>query len=202
MVDPGKWPRLVVTGLDVTPEQADEIIIRTTDLGWLHSKDPEWNNAVEVAFGFENGRIGTAIERTRNLRLRWLVNKRIATSWIGGPHGWCDWNGAIGTNTYNLGKYPSVEDVDTEWRTIAAAFPYLELEAWLVADEGDGPVAAHWRLRGGSVEALPLTEAPSLPDEIDFRAMVYTGLQNAGQRAGVSLERLYAAIARVEGTRG
>lgn len=195
-MDPGKWPRLVVTGSDVTPEQADVIIIRTTDLHWLDCNDPEWNNAVNVAFGIENDRIGAAIERTRNLGLRWLTNRRVATSWIGGPHGWCDWTGRIFTNAYNLGKYPSVDDVTGEWETIAAAFPFLDLEAWLIADEGDGPVVAHWKVSAGSAHELPATAAPSLPDDFDFTAMVYAGLHDAGHRHGVTLERLYAAIER------
>lgn len=194
-VDPGKWPRLVVRGHDVTPEQADVIIVRTTDLGWLSGKDPEWNNAVNVAFGIVNDRIGSAIERTRNLRLRWLTNRRIATSWIGGPHGWCDWNGRIFTNTYGL-KYATVDGVAAEWSMIAVAFPFLNLEAWLIADEGNGPVAAHWKVAAGSVRELPATPAPSIPDAFDFTAMVYAGLHDNGHRHGVTLERLYAAIER------
>ncbi|MCD0446398.1 hypothetical protein LO763_22540 [Glycomyces sp. A-F 0318] len=197
-VDPGKWPRLVVTGTDVTPTQADEIIIRTTDLNWLTCNDPEWENAVNVAFGIVNDRIGDALQRTRNLRVRYLANKRIATSWIGGPHGWCDWTGAVGTNTYNLGKWPAPEVVVAEWATIAAAFPYLELESWLVADEGAGSVAAHWGVRAGKVEALPLGEPPPLPDEFDTHTMIYAGILDHGSRHGVTLERLYSAIARTE----
>lgn len=38
-IDPGKWPRLLVVGKHVTPEQADQILVRTANLYGLDCND-------------------------------------------------------------------------------------------------------------------------------------------------------------------
>jgi hypothetical protein len=69
------------------------------------------------------------------LDLHYLHNSRIASSWVGGPHGWCDWSGAITSANYNIGKWPSVREVFDDWSAIAAAFPFLRLWSQLYSGE-------------------------------------------------------------------
>lgn len=69
------------------------------------------------------------------LDLEYLANSRICSSWIGGPHGWCDWEGNIGCSNYNIGKYPTVENIYDEWSLIAKTFPFLELKCQLFNHE-------------------------------------------------------------------
>ncbi|MFE7928347.1 hypothetical protein ACFU6S_06335 [Streptomyces sp. NPDC057456] len=102
-----KWPRLLVTGPAVTEEQANEILIRTANLWLLHSNDWEWTATVGEVLGIKPNSLGygtpesirAASEALRCLDLQWIYTSRIASSWIGGPHGWCNWDGSIGCAT-------------------------------------------------------------------------------------------------------
>ena len=55
-----------------------------------------------------------------HIELEYLSNHRIVSSWIGGPHGWCNWEGNIGCNNYNIGKHPSCKEVYNEWIKMSA----------------------------------------------------------------------------------
>ncbi|MFD8509651.1 hypothetical protein ACFV27_00695 [Streptomyces antimycoticus] len=200
-----KWPRLLVTGQPITEGQANEILIRTANLWLLHTNDRAWTADVGDILGTETGKFGMwtpesirrVVEELRCLDLKWLYTSRIASSWIGGPHGWCDWDGAIGATTYNIGKWPEVEDVTAEWQTIAAAFPYLDLRAQLITDEGAGSLAAEWTVSAGRAvhrepaPGDPLITEPRELGEMDVLARLFVG----GER-GVPLPRLRAAVAQ------
>ncbi|MFC7641532.1 hypothetical protein ACFQX6_11430 [Streptosporangium lutulentum] len=130
------------------------------------------------------------------LRLHYLDNARIASSWIGGPKGWCDWDGQIGCSTYNVGKWPTVEELTSDWETIAAAFPYLKLHAQVVDNEGDGKAAATWAVRDGRaalVEPVDLVTPMQHLDELD----VIGRILGLGGERGVTLERLREALDQV-----
>ncbi|MFD6935280.1 hypothetical protein ACFWAP_03860 [Streptomyces goshikiensis] len=203
-----KWPRLLVTGIPVTPEQADDILIRTANLYLLDGNDKAWTAKVYGALGLTPGRYGTAtIESIRGvaaeldlLQLTVLYNARIASTWIGGPHGWCDWDGTIGCASYNLGKWPDRDTVLAEWELIATQFPYLNLTAQLLADEGAGKVVGQWRVLAGDAAeespGLPITELVELGEEDFFRRVLIPG----GER-GVTTQRLETAIERVRASR-
>lgn len=210
-----KWPRLLVVGQPVTEEQADEILIRTQEWRMLFSNDRAWLRTVaDVAAEF--GRPHEPERRASHddylaelsnhwslmeawhkrlgiLNLAYLDNDQVMSAWIGGPHGWCDWSGAIGCSTYNIGKWPSTEEVTEDWTAIAAAFPYLDLTAQLLEEEGEGGLGGQWRVAGGAVE---YTEEPTAqvcpPAEIERFAPLFI----AGER-GVSVSRLRSALARV-----
>ena len=140
-----KWPAMTVTGDHITPEQAAEVIIRTNE--WHHGcNDRAWRRLVWDAIGAKvtvtNGHensdfasVEAARERLRGLRLKYLYNSRVMSSWIGGPHGWCDWSGDIHSTNYNIGKWPSVEEVRADWAAIAEAFPFLRLRCQLWSGE-------------------------------------------------------------------
>jgi hypothetical protein len=73
------------------------------------------------------------------LSLNYLQNSWIVSCYIGGPHGWCNWDGEIGNNDTNIGKWPSVEEVTKDWEQIATAFPFLNLECQLCNHEAGYP---------------------------------------------------------------
>lgn len=220
MTDLTKWPRLLVTGEPVTPEQANEILVRTDGLNPCIN-DRAWERAVKdlaEEFGrppaFDYSQLdGSNPDAWREhyaadeawktrmgmLDLHYLGNRRIASSWFGGPHGWCDWDGTIGCSNYNIGKWPSVEEVTEDWQAIAAAFPHLTLHAQLVTDEGEGEVAATWAVKDGKAALVEPIEriADDGPDDIEGMALAI--LFDAGRERGVSLDRLRAALAQVAG---
>ncbi|HEY9372556.1 hypothetical protein [Streptomyces sp.] len=218
MTDLTKWPRLLVVGEPVTREQANEILIRT-DSWRFFLNDQAWETAV-CDLGDEYGmpvdsmrrlKPGEYSERWRDIEadkqarrermgildLHDLANHRIGSSWIGGPHGWCDWDGKIGCSNYNIGKWPTVEDVTEDWQAIAAAFPYLNLHAQVVTDEGEGEVAATWAVRDGEAALVEPVERIVDAEPDDVEGMVFGLMFNAGRERGVSLERLRAALAQV-----
>lgn len=201
----GKWPRLIVVGQPVTEEQANEILVRTDDW-YLTGNDRHWTRLVAGVAGIELDEHGwTRFAPVREFRrsvgvldLQYLGNDQIISSWIGGPHGWCDWNGAIGCANYNIGKHPSAAEVLDDWRTIATAFPYLDLTSQLVAEEGEADrPAVEFRVSGGRVEvdAAPDKFVGS-PVDIDTAAVVGRLLLVGGER-GVNLIRLRDAVNQV-----
>jgi len=138
-----KWPAMVVRGTDVTAEQAGEIIIRTDRL-WFSHNDAEFARELYEALGVELDKDGynpnleqwnKAREKYRILNLEYLHNAQIVSSYIGGPHGWCNWSGEIRNVPYNIGKWPGVGDVYEEWKVIAKEFPYLNLRCQLFDKE-------------------------------------------------------------------
>lgn len=117
-----------------------------------HIGDTEWRRRDEELKAMSAGARGDyfrslddAQERFRSelgvLTIEYLHNAWIASSWIGGPHGWCDWSGKIGCDNYNIGKWPNALHVLQEWQRIAAAFPFLNLDCQLLDRErgDDGP---------------------------------------------------------------
>lgn len=229
MRDLTKWPLLVVEGDRVTGEQANEILIRTNS--WMYGcNDKAWERTVGEIVGLpaepdyyrlapddfaERMRLVNerqAIEREFNealgiLDLEYLYNQRIMSAWIGGPKGWCDWDGQIACNTYNIGKYPDSSEVEAEWAAIAEAFPYLRLRAQLFPDEGEVITpAVEYRVAEGRVEVVVaptdvLTGRPDNSIADDFIDQVRFGFR-PGRERGVSVERLVAAVEQVRATRG
>jgi hypothetical protein len=135
-----KWPAMVVVGESVTPEQAAEILVRT-DNWHISTNDKAWGRAVRETVGLPPSswelpegedrlerlkEIWAAEDRFRQevgvLQLEYLSNSQIASCYVGGPHGWCDWTGRIGSANYNIGKWPGADTVLEEWERIAAAF--------------------------------------------------------------------------------
>ncbi|MFF4388540.1 hypothetical protein ACFY0G_17435 [Streptomyces sp. NPDC001552] len=206
--DLSKWARLLVTGTPVTPEQADDILIRTANPYLLDGNDKAWTMEVYGALGLTPGRYGNATtesirevtEELDLLQLSVLYTSRIASTWVGGPHGWCDWDGTIGSANYNLGRWPDRDTVLAEWELIATQFPYLDLTAQLVADEGTGKVVGQWRVLDGHAAeeptGPPITRLVELGEEDFFRRVLVPG----GER-GVSPQRLESAVERVRSAR-
>jgi hypothetical protein len=211
-----KWPRLLVTGNPVTEEQADHILIRTA---YPHpfSNDHGWEATVakvyaEFGMPTELGFTAPPAERHRwyddaeawrksvgVLDLSYLHNHRIMSAWFGGPYGWCDWSGAVGCSTWNIGKWPSTEEVTADWSMIAEAFPYLDLIAQLVEDEGEGELCGQWRVQGGAVTYDDnSTDRIAEPQELDeATVMSFARVPPSVRERGVTVDRLRQALARV-----
>lgn len=176
-----KWPALVVRGKTVTQDQAKEIIIKTSGFTFI-CNDKEWESKInKIIYGIEESTFGSLDKKlcekygikendwnsVWDLKsklesayapirdLNYLSNSRIASSWIGGPHGWCNWNGKIGCSNYNIGKWPSVEEVYNEWVAIAEEFKFLELKCQLMdseAGENESPKpVVEFEIKNGKV---------------------------------------------------
>lgn len=203
MSDFTKWPRLIVVGEPVTPEQANDILIRTNSW-FLSSNDSDWVRQVAAAYGIPLDEHGApdyrALQRVYAelgaLQLHYLVNRQVMAAWLGGPHGWCDWTGRIGCSTWNIGKWPTEDAVTEDLVAIAAAFPYLSMHAQLISDEGEGDIVGTWAVLDG--KAVPVEPAGFLtpPTELDPEAMI-DAFMRPGRERGVSLGRLRQALAQV-----
>ena len=147
-----KWPALVVVGDVISKEEAAEILIRTSG-PYMSCNDKDWMVQVAAVMGYTMNEQGygydwESVEEVRKelqmIKLEYLGNDRIMSCWIGGSKGWCDWQGNIFSNNYNVGKWPTVEDIEKEWGLIAAAFPFLKLKSQLFdkesGEEGGKPV--------------------------------------------------------------
>lgn len=174
----GKWPYLLVTGKDVTPEQAAEVIVATTHWTLKLRPEDEWSRevAARMGVGWDSYRMldrdgldrfyeGTGVEYIEYLANRsvHLDDEEADSSWIG-------WDGSVGTSGMTLAaKWPSHTEIHYEWGILARRFPFLDLTAQLIRpDWGNdeeylsepraGELLGTWRVRGGE---LVLWEGPS-----------------------------------------
>jgi hypothetical protein len=203
-----KWPLLLVAGDPVTEEQADEILLRTT--GYIGGNDKEWLRDVAWVLGIDTATsppgliwsfpgVDAWYESISGLELHYLENSRIISSYIGGPHGWCDWDGRIGASDYNIGKWPTTRAIEEDLTVIAAAFPYLTMRVQLVEEEGAGDLCGEWLVHNGTMmETEPGPRIPGPGLDVD---KAVASLFRAGRERGVTLERLARARVTVETAR-
>ena len=134
----------------------------------------------------------------RILDLEYCNNYRIASSWIGGPHGWVNWDGAVGCTSYNIGKWPSASTVLGEWKKIAQAFPYLDLTCQLwsgeVGEEGAKPVI-QFRVKNGKVTTHRPKAPIAAPDDSAADTFVARLLSTGDGERGCTIEQLTEAVA-------
>lgn len=143
-----KWPQMIVTGESVTIDQAKEIIFRTDDFfvsidKYAGGNDRKFTETYQKASGIneillENHKKIYEIQDHLMKKIEFIPSEYICNDWasscyILGPHGWVHPNGKIGY--YNIGKWPSVEEVYNDWCNIASAFPFLNLAATIMSDE-------------------------------------------------------------------
>lgn len=216
MEDLTKWSRLLVVGEDITPEQASVVIMRTTGWKLLSSNDHEWQRDVRSCLGLPpedwwlnhpasvREQFERRIEEFQReigvlLGLDYLQNHRIMSSWIGGPHGWCDWDGTIGAANYNIGKWPGIEEFYAEWKILAQALPFLTMTAQLVPQEGaQGNAVVECKMSQGKTSLaegwFPLVAEPIEPN---LSILLF---RSEGER-GVTLARLREAYEHVRRAR-
>ncbi len=172
-----KWPGLIVTGKRITRKQAAEILIRT-DSWWLSSNTKWYEEKVRKLLNLPEDDVDRQrqfLMDIKALELNYLNNSQILSCSIQGPHGWCDWKGNIGCSSYNIGKWPTVEEVKEDWVKIAQAFPFLHLKCQLLNDEtcSDAELypVVQFNICNGKVRVktknLKLAEEPSWSFSVD-----------------------------------
>lgn len=232
-----KWPGCDVDGDPVTEEQANEILVRTASTWFLTNdhwfkehvervfyraidKEKEWGDFWWVDPPYDPSELepfeikseryerkGLYSELMGMLDLDYLRNHRVCSSYIGGPHGWCDWDGRIYQRNKNVGKWPDAMSIYNEWATIAKAFPYLRLQCRILAHEAgyheEKPeIAFVLNVSEGNVRARP----PQTDDynhismklgEEDFSSMFMGGLTGYNRERGVAISRWRQACSQV-----
>ena len=200
-----KWPALHVVGQRVTAEQAGEILIRTAY--WPpYSNDKRWvrqildcadikykvqeHGYIDVDWNF----LDAFREEYKVLNLEYLVNSQITSAYVGGPHGWCNWQGDIGCNDYNIGKWPSVQSVHEEWTRIAEAWPFLDLQCRLYdreqCEDGGLPVVEYLVKVGKCTMQAPtgnMTPAPARTITVADMAFLRPGGEQGCSEAALRL---------------
>lgn len=199
-----KWPECRVEGKRVTQDQAAAIIIRTQNFH-LFTNDKEFENKLVNVLGVKSTKYG-GIEwqdseflsnKYKCLELEYLQNHRICSAYIGGPHGWMNWDGEIYQVGVNIGKWPSVEDVYNEWKLIAEAFPFLELKCQLFNEEGseeseNKKVLIQFNIKDGGVS---ICEPGKIIDIRDWTFEKHIGDINRKDRErGCTIERFKTAL--------
>lgn len=172
-----KWPAFLVQGTSVTEVQAVEILFRTSSAR-LCLNDRKFESFYYDLLGFPDQEsldmavINAHYEHARALgflELGYLANSQIASSWIGGPNGWMNWDGQIHCSNKNIGKWPSVQEVSEDWAKIAKAFPFLDLRCQLLNHEagypeGESRVTVEFVIKDGTVTVFePADPKPMMP---------------------------------------
>lgn len=205
-------PALVVRGQPVTEEQAAEILIRTQsfDLDTSHVATQRamcrllgvrWDTLLKEID--PEDRLGL-IDTYQCLPLYFLRNRRICSTSTFGPHGWCSWTGRIAAD-YNLVSWPNDGELETEWRKIAAAWPFLNLHAQVFNVSLEDRLRSHakvlveYQVQDGQLRSFTEKIRPFSPEEhpIDHlqRTILAIGTIPAEYRElGVSLPRLFTAL--------
>ncbi|CAH6419301.1 Hypothetical protein HVR_LOCUS502 [uncultured virus] len=200
---------MIVSGDEVTPDHAAEIIIRTSDL-YFCSNDNDWRRMLHGYLGIlpekeSNGYVFPDYNKQKKLeselgilKLEYLQNDQIASSYIGGPHGWCSWDGIIGTDGYNIGKWPSVDTVFNEWTRIAEAWPFLKLRCQLWNCECDSDHDDDDEPAEPIVEYLIENGTVTMVDPTQLRSPVKHGMNFAflipGGERGCTFEQFERAV--------
>ena len=200
-----KWPGMIVQGENVTEEQAAEILLRTdSHLPTFKYGCNDRAFIAEVQKLFPVAKAGDDLswseanaqntETYKSLDVYLLSNSRIMSSWIGGVHGWCDWDGRIGCNNYNIGKWPSVEDVAEEWAVIAEAFPFLDLRCQLFNGETEVEPILMFTVKDGKVVVEDSDDPLAYFEQIDFIEKVFDRSER-----GIAIPELKKKIEMVYG---
>lgn len=211
-----KWPRLMVRGRNIRPEQADLVILRTSSFhGGMTCNERKVNSMLRRAFGVTSEPHGSGwydewdavAESLGALDLHYVHNDQIASLSSDGPHGWVSWGGQVHCPGMPLlGKWPKVGELTDDWRRIAHAFPFLDLRAQLVAEEWDDayerldryrPLVA-WTVANGLAELEDDPGEPMFPPPQETRDEQLDRIYAKGlpKEQGVSEKRLRAAVER------
>lgn len=204
-----KWPQMLVTGKQVTVEQAKEIIFRTDEFltdastysgGNARNFNAEYRKRAGLdLLQFErtarDGHTYTSFdwdkqrelcERLNIIRTNYVENSWASCSYAGGPHGWCSPEGVISYSD-NVGKWSSIEEIIDDWTKIAQAFPYLDLHVTLMSGEScedDTEAVINIRVVDGSAFAQPPDESVHvIPERRDMlESFIELMNSNRGER--------------------
>ena len=207
MIELPKWPHMIVAGLPLTKEQTYEVMIRTSDFYFSNNDRCHWTEAAEDIL--YTGYIGKdskqdkrkwAYEKYQSLRqIYYLSNERFTSSWVGGPKGWLNWDGTIGCCNYNIGKWPTVDEVYSEWVLIADTFPFIDLKCQLMSDESceeNTKPLVEYVIKNGLVNIYeePLEKLVSNVPYVDPTEYFIANIDNWDNLQGCSLEVFKEAL--------
>lgn len=146
-----KWPMITVVSMmsrKLTFEEAADILIRTDKLNFSTNNKSDYLDKCKIVglcdvnVNFGSRQLVDAYEKNdarrtqlRVIDLEYVNNDQISTNSILGLHGWLNWDGEIGCTGFNIGKWPSVDEVLNEWSRIAIEWPFLSLRCQLFNDE-------------------------------------------------------------------
>lgn len=138
-----KWPAARLYGPAVTVEQALDIILRTdsslSSLAWM-CNDTRFENHLRHMIGRRENDDWEVLEDYQknygHVRLEYMASHWVASSYIFGPHGPVHPDGTLGF-AINFGKYPTVEEVESDLKAMSAAFPYLDFHLFLWDQGGE-----------------------------------------------------------------
>lgn len=200
-----KWPGFICVGDNVTPDQAAIIQVRTSNLYGLTCNDRNWEKLVYKELNIPQNEYrcidydaaDKAVKNYKNLGLEYLTNWHISSCWVGGPHGWCDWEGNIGCSNYNVGKWPEAVELFDEWQKIAQAFPYLNMRCQFgdreIGEEGLRPLIQFYMRNGLTWWLVPSEDEKLFTQPLDF---VWNVGKRYGER-GCTLAQLKHALSLV-----
>lgn len=213
-----KWPGLIARGESVEPDLAAEIIIRTT-LYPVSTNYHEFDFKIAKRLDLLENDLkhpyvlgNTNFDKLRDfnvrnniLNLEYLGNSQIGSSYVGGPHGWISWDGKIETTCYNVGKWPSSEQIHKECELVAKTFPQLTVVFELIDrewfEERDEPaqITDMFELRDGKVVhtenlgELSWDDYNPSDDMLHFERM----LKDPSCEYGISIEELFSHFDRL-----
>jgi len=128
-----KWTRMLVVGENITEKQALEIIRRTDK--FFDMQNGGGSKEIEDFFFISNLKTYEDYLNWNRLwgtlNLEFCKNDYIFTDY---PSGWCSPSGKI-CSLNLLDRYPTVEEIYNEWRSISEEFNYLNLKVTLLSEE-------------------------------------------------------------------
>lgn len=175
-----KYPTVVVTGKNITPEQATEVLIRTFDpqcidthvfggdarevyraLGAtvrdLTPDEAHWlkNESKGVYLTNLSQDIVEVYQQYNPLDIQYLVTRSLYNM-FDNYGGWLGWDGKVGVSYAPVPcRYPTHEDIEYELNLLGEAFPYLDLRFMFVTTNYEICDAKPGdECMGGLVEAL------------------------------------------------
>ena len=199
-----KWPAARLVGPNVTKEQALDFIWKT-DSALQHPEyacnDRQFNEELCEWLGygkketFENFQEKykewyKKLEKRGQIQLAYLESNLVASSYIYGPMGPVNPNGEVRL-ARNFGKWPSIEEVENDLRTIGENFLWMSftLAIWDNAEtptesvDMDEPPTFAWKLKNGEFERVPTDTAFGeipIPQEPDMESTILTRFSGSG----------------------
>lgn len=179
----GRWARMLAVGEPLTREQTNEVMMRTNNWGFTRCNDEEWEGIVASILGWFD-RFDELVEsgeceddwyewRQRSSQISEEYGATFAALDLGHldndaimshsdePGGWLRWDGTIRPDWHVGVKYPEVDEIEAEWKQIAAAFPFLEMRVQALSGgfgcTGAAPkdtVIAEWVITHGTVTRM------------------------------------------------
>lgn len=145
----GKWPRMFVSGEVIPPALALEVIRRTDSFfaypfGNNRQYVDKWRAKLLmwasydacISFNDYHRGIETWKDKWKFIELAYVHNDWVSSCSIYGPHGWANPDGTIYQLT-SIGKWPTLDEVHFEWKTIAEEFAFLKLSITFFSEKYD-----------------------------------------------------------------